>query len=142
MYNIWPSVSIGFLRNVNHNVRIVNISSKREIGERIRARREYLQLTQTDIASKMGTSRVNYGRYESGETNVTAEDLGRLASVLGVPVAYFYGDDDGGAVDEDVMLYYNGVPDDAKPIVRAAVKAIYDEYQRRNEAATIGKKAE
>lgn len=93
----------------------------KEIGQRMRARREYLGLTQSDLAAAMGVGGATYSRYESGRLAISAPDLPRAAKALRVSAGYLYGED-GGESEEiqyepildalHVASYSGGLDDD------------------------------
>lgn len=56
-------------------------------GARLREERERLKLSQTQLADKIGISRVTLGRYESGKREVGAEVFDKLGQ-LGMRVEY------------------------------------------------------
>lgn len=60
------------------------------IGERIRARREVMRLTQTDVGNVLGISFQQFQKYEQGKNRISAANLQRVADLLGVAVASFY----------------------------------------------------
>ena len=57
------------------------------LGERIKALRSGMHLTQEQVADKIGISRQKYARIENGTNNITLEILAQIAKVLGVQVA-------------------------------------------------------
>ncbi|MDY3213390.1 LexA family transcriptional regulator [Pyramidobacter sp.] len=61
------------------------------IGEQIRIFREKSHLKQKDLAELTGYSRNSIINWERGYRSPTTEVLNKLASVLGVPVAYLMG---------------------------------------------------
>lgn len=56
------------------------------LGNRIKALRVANELTQEQIADKIGVSRQRYARIENGDNNITLEILSRIAAVLDVAV--------------------------------------------------------
>lgn len=74
------------------------------MGVRIRQRREYLKrrgygtYTQQYVADRLEMSRMGYAHYESGENNISHQDMEKLAGILDVPVTYLFG-----MVDEDQL---------------------------------------
>lgn len=52
------------------------------LGQTIRQRREFLGLSQENLASATGIDRSHMGRIERGERNVTLLNLLRIADVL------------------------------------------------------------
>ena len=64
----------------------------RMVCERLRARRLLLGLSQTDIAMAAGLSPQQIHKYETGTSRLTAGRLAQFASILNVPLSYFYDD--------------------------------------------------
>lgn len=56
------------------------------LGSRIKELRVANDLTQEQIADKIGVSRQKYARIENGDNNITLEILSKIASVLNVTV--------------------------------------------------------
>ena len=54
-----------------------------ELGTRLKKAREYLGLTQDDVAKLMGVSRVIITNIESGTRKVSAEELSKLSKIYG-----------------------------------------------------------
>lgn len=54
------------------------------VGERIRARRKELRLTQKDLAAKVGVSHVSISQWEKDETAPRGDNLLALAKAMGV----------------------------------------------------------
>ena len=74
------------------------------LGERIKALRSGMHLTQEQVADKIGIGRQKYARIENGTNNITLEILAQIAKVLGVQVA-----DITRVLDETpVIAYRNG----------------------------------
>ena len=61
------------------------------IGERIRARRTELGLTQEQLAAGLDVSYQQIQKYESGASRIVASRLVALATRLEAPVTYFLG---------------------------------------------------
>ncbi len=60
------------------------------VGERVRARRLELDMSQTDLANKVGITFQQIQKYENGANRVSASRLWQFAAILGVPVDYFF----------------------------------------------------
>jgi transcriptional regulator with XRE-family HTH domain len=71
-----------------------------EVGRRIRAQRLVRGLSQTDLGRSLGITFQQVQKYEKGANRVGAGRLTRIAEVLSVPVAFFFGDHGGGKSDE------------------------------------------
>ena len=64
-----------------------------ELGKRIRLRRIEQKISQTGLGDKLGVSFQQVQKYEKGINRVGAARLQQIASVLGVPVTFFYDGD-------------------------------------------------
>lgn len=60
--------------------------------ERIRARRGQLKMSAAALGDRIGRHMNTVYSWEKGAQQPSADDLASLARVLGVPVAYFYGE--------------------------------------------------
>jgi transcriptional regulator with XRE-family HTH domain len=72
-----------------------------EVGRRIRAQRLVRGLSQTDLGRSLGITFQQVQKYEKGANRVGAGRLTRIAEVLGVPVAFFFGDHAGTGKSDD-----------------------------------------
>jgi len=62
----------------------------RIVGMRMRLRRRDLKLTQEQLGEKLGLTFQQVQKYEKGVNRVSAGRLFNMASVLGVPITYFF----------------------------------------------------
>lgn len=60
-------------------------------GERLREERIAQNLTQEDMAKKLGITRQAYGNYETGKRDVDSQTLVNLVKILNVSVDYLLG---------------------------------------------------
>lgn len=60
------------------------------IGQKIRARRILLELSQTDLANAAGITFQQIQKYEKGANRVGASRLQQFSDALGVPPSYFF----------------------------------------------------
>jgi len=60
------------------------------VGGRIRLRRKFCQMSQTELADKIGLTFQQVQKYETGANRVSASKLYQASQILGVPVAYFF----------------------------------------------------
>ena len=60
------------------------------IGDRIRARRMMLGMSQTDLGTAVDVTFQQIQKYERGINRVSASTMERLAGALGVPITYFF----------------------------------------------------
>jgi len=64
-----------------------------EIGERIKARRVMLGISQSALAEKCGISFQQIQKYEHGTNSLRISRMKMIADALDVPPVYFFGDD-------------------------------------------------
>lgn len=64
---------------------------KMEFSERLKELRKQAQLTQVDVAEKLGISQPAYASWERGAKKPTQENLVKIAQVLNVSVDYLVG---------------------------------------------------
>ena len=62
------------------------------VGKRIRMRRLFLGMNQETLANALGLTFQQVQKYEGGANRVSASRLSAMADILGVPIAYFFGD--------------------------------------------------
>lgn len=60
-------------------------------GERLKNERVLQNLTQEDMANKLGITRQAYGNYEAGKRDVDSQTLVKLATLLNISVDYLLG---------------------------------------------------
>jgi transcriptional regulator with XRE-family HTH domain len=137
-------------------------ADRKSIGARLRERREYLRMTQQNVADLLSMNRVTYAQYEQGRNEMAVSDLPRIAKVLKVKPDYFFGPDDEGALfvreagpdydpnrdeptdDEEgeILRYYRGVPPTLRPAALAMLKGLMDAEPDYEEGKVFGRKAE
>lgn len=64
------------------------------VGHRIRLARSLIGISQTDLASRIGVSFQQVQKYEKGANRVAAQRLREIASAVGQPLDWFFGDAD------------------------------------------------
>ncbi len=62
----------------------------KNVGQRVRWRRRELKLTQEKLGDMLDLTFQQVQKYEKGVNRISAGRLFEVASVLGVPVTYFY----------------------------------------------------
>ena len=72
------------------------------IGQHLRSSREYLGLSQEDVAESMDISRPAVSQIEAGKRKVSAEELRRFARLYRRPYEFFLGEAGEVADDETV----------------------------------------
>jgi transcriptional regulator with XRE-family HTH domain len=68
----------------------------REVGSRLRRRREELGWTQEELGQRCGLHRTFIGSVERGERNVAVLNLLRISQILRVPLAELVGEEESG----------------------------------------------
>jgi transcriptional regulator with XRE-family HTH domain len=68
-------------------------SERLKLGERLREAREYLQLSQDEVARTLGVPRAAISLIESGQRKVEALELKKFAQIYQRPVNHFTGGD-------------------------------------------------
>ena len=111
---------------------------QKEIGKRIRSRREYLHLSQEALSELAGVSRVTISNWERGERSINAAELPALAEALKVPLAYFYGEEE--IEGPLISSYYSGLSPARRATADEIIRALWLEDQQGE--TTQGKKAE
>ena len=74
---------------------------KKEMGARIRARRESLKMSREKLAKKLSVTAKTISNIEYGEKGMTLKNLYRLKQVLGVSIDFLMDGDDAYADMED-----------------------------------------
>ncbi len=98
-----------------------------EIGRRIRVRRTLLQMSQTDLADKLGVTFQQVQKYEKATNRVAGGRLEDVAAALQCDVSYFYDDIKNADSATDVLKFLN-----TKDVIRLAdaFSRILDKRQR------------
>ncbi|WP_417452185.1 helix-turn-helix domain-containing protein [Kordiimonas sp.] len=60
------------------------------VGQRVRARRKMLGLSQTQLGTELGVTFQQVQKYERGTNRIGSSRLFRMSTTLDVPVAYFF----------------------------------------------------
>lgn len=60
------------------------------VGAKVRIRRKFLGLSQSDLANAIGLTFQQVQKYERGSNRVSASKLFEISNVLKAPVAYFF----------------------------------------------------
>jgi len=71
------------------------------VGERVRQRRWMMALTQQQLGDSVGIKFQQIQKYESGTNRISASRMWDIASVLKVPVSFFFEGIEGQAADTD-----------------------------------------
>jgi len=77
-----------------------------EMAARLKEAREYLGLSQDDVATALNISRPAVTNIESGNRKVEAVELDRLAKLFGRPVDYFLSGASAAAPADEKVAFY------------------------------------
>ena len=80
------------------------------VGSRIRSLRKDRDLTQADLASRIGIQQSDLCRMENGEYKVSLETLFRILSVFEMNIAEFFHEDMTGAIkdrDAEILRHFH-----------------------------------
>lgn len=72
------------------------------LAEKLRQAREYLTLSQDEVAKALGIPRAAISLIESGQRRVEALELKKFAAIYERPVGYFTGEEQAPALPEEV----------------------------------------
>jgi transcriptional regulator with XRE-family HTH domain len=64
----------------------------RHVGSRVRMRRMMISMSQEKLGERLGITFQQVQKYEKGTNRIGASRLHQIASILSVPVAFFYED--------------------------------------------------
>src|SRR6476469_7596246 len=70
-----------------------NVSVDKHVGQRVRARRNEMEISQTAVGDALGLTFQQIQKYETGSNRISSSRLHQLAAILAVDVSYFF---DGG----------------------------------------------
>ncbi|GEO80717.1 helix-turn-helix domain-containing protein [Pararhodospirillum oryzae] len=97
----------------------------KEVGRRLRLRRKLLGMSQQQLADAVGITFQQVQKYERGVNRLSASRLWDFASILGVPVSFFFEDLDSADVDrtiprarKDALEAGDDLPAAQDPLVR------------------------
>jgi transcriptional regulator with XRE-family HTH domain len=67
-----------------------NVSVDKHVGQRLRDRRNEMEISQTAVGDALGVTFQQIQKYETGFNRVSSSRLHQLAAILGVDVSYFF----------------------------------------------------
>ena len=94
-----------------------------EMARLLKEAREYLDLSQDEVARELGVPRTAVSLIESGQRKVDAVELQKLARLYQRPVGYFTGEE----------ITASGLPEDVEHLARAASKLSTQDRQQLTE---------
>ena len=92
----YATLALGFDREVSDMAKASKVGGRgttavdAHIGQKIRARRNLLGLSQTELADAAGITFPQIQKYEKGVNRVGASRLQQFSQALGVPPSYFF----------------------------------------------------
>ncbi|MDJ0894215.1 MAG: helix-turn-helix transcriptional regulator [Alphaproteobacteria bacterium] len=88
------------------------------VGQRVKERRRELQLSQKELAAKLGVSYQQVQKYENGDNRISAGMLYQLSAKLDCRVSDFFDGIDGDLENAEVPSIDPGLDADIKKIAR------------------------
>ena len=92
--------------------------------EKLKARRKELQMTQKDIADRLGISYQAYSAWERGVKQPSKEKVQQLEQILNVPKGYF--------TEVEIVRLYNTLSDEGKDQALSDVRNLVQKEQCKN----------
>lgn len=103
-----------------------------ELGQRIRRARERISMSQEKFAEAIERDQKAISEYETGKRKIAAIELPHIASVLGVPISYFFeGEFQTDELDQVLLQEFHSLSttEDKKAAIQA-VRLISDTVKR------------
>ena len=106
------------------------------VGERIKARREELHLSQGDLAKLMNVSRQAISKAELHDNNITTDKVRKFASALGVSESYLMGwgtESDPmqqGIEDANLVVMYHKLNPTNRKIITSMINTLLDSQDK------------
>lgn len=92
--------------------------------EKLKARRKELQMTQKDIADRLGISYQAYSAWERGVKQPSKEKVQQLEQILNVPKGYF--------TEVEIVRLYNTLSDEGKNNALSYVRGLVQKEKCKN----------
>lgn len=89
---------------MSENDRALELGDWEKLGQKLRESREYLGLSQAQVAESLDLQRPAISSIESGKRRVTVLELKRLADLYRRPYSYFVEEGDAEATEPDEAL--------------------------------------
>jgi len=100
-------------------------NKNKTIGDKIKARREQLNLTQVEFAKKLGVGKQRIAELENTCKRPSAEKLFEIAKILEVPMVYFLTDCKLDDLDEEILLVqFRRISDKNKKLIINIIKLL------------------
>lgn len=90
--------------SVNETEKDESAVERELLSRRLREAREYLNLSQDEVAKRIGIARAAISLIESGQRRVDALELAKFARVYQRPVSYFTSRDEDSEIPTDVAF--------------------------------------
>ena len=106
-----------------------------EFSERLKKLRKQVQLTQVEVAEKLGISQPAYASWERGVKKPTQENLVKIAQVLNVSVDYLVGNsgEKSDELDNIELLFRmntNGLTEEEKKVFKKELIEFMEERKK------------
>ena len=101
-------------------------------GMKLKQYRKNNNLTQEELAAKLGTTKQSISRYESDQRSPKITKVGEIAKLLNLPLSYFLDDEESEQEDIPVALSapdgYDKLTDEQRDLIQSLV----NQYVERN----------
>lgn len=106
------------------------------VGSRIRLRREFVNLSQTQFSEKVGISFQQIQKYEMGKNRISASRLWDIAQVLNIPITYFFAEMDEDTANQSPRRFIVAsidkdiIPELNEPLAHKEISQLIGAYQK------------
>lgn len=97
-----------------------------ELGERIRSRRNHLNLTQQQICDQIDTLQTHYSNIENGKTGMSFDMLIKLSEALNISTDYILTGKISNNDESLLITYYNKLTEKQKYYITQHIKLFYE----------------
>lgn len=100
-------------------------TAKTHIGDRVRQARRIQKVSADIIAKHLGISIAQLNNYELGKHNIPSHRLGAVATLLDMPIAWFY-QDVTKETEDNIRNIYDQTLEHATPVLSSIVDLTFD----------------
>lgn len=116
--------------------------SKHDIGQRIKARREYLGLSKKEMADLLGIGDRGYDHKEAGRREIASTELAIIAQRLGVSTDYLIGEEDEAELNQhEIVRFFEGLPPPIQQAELEHMRALHAAHVNSARPRVIGERA-
>lgn len=105
----------------------------RQVGRRLKEARERAGLTQEEVGKYLGMTKVAYGRYERADRRILIAELHKVATLVGQPIWWFFGDEV--SLEQATSWHYQQLTVEDKEFLRDMVELMAERRRKAESAA-------